>query len=995
MIRLPQFGATRWLLAAAMAAALPLAATPGAAFGQDGPPDGGGPPGGGGGPPGGGGGPMGGQGGQGGRRGPPGGQFPGGEFGEGPEGEEGEGGMERMGPRGQGQGGFPMPFGGEQGEGPGNERQDRERQGPAGNNGGPNMGVTGGGGVRTVSAKNVPCVEPKTKVTMDFVDAPVGDVVKYMAEITCRNFILSDELKGNVTIISHQQVTVGEAYEAFLSALEVVGYTTVTVGKNTKVVSTSEAASNPLKISYDGDIPATDNFVTQVIELQNVSVSEISSVVKDLSGAKARIIAYAPTNTLIITDAAYNIRRVYRIVNQLDVAAPKSKLEVITLKYATATDVERILEEIFTVASSSSSSSSSSSNSNSRSKSRGQTQATGASSTSVGSDASYISKIIADERTNSLIVQANEEALKAILDVVAKVDVDIDPDSRSQIHVIYLEHAAAEDVASVLSDLASQSTSSSSSSRSSSGSSSRSSSGSSSRQQGGQGGGSRSGGGGMSGGGGGGGGFGGGSSGGGFGGGSSGGGMGGGGGMSGGSRGGGPSAPSLPGGATGGSSISGGGGSSAVAAFDDGVRVTADENTNSLVIIAAPEDYAILKKVIDKLDIRRRQVFVEAVVIEVGSEDTIDLGIGYHSGMPGEGEISFGYGAAALGASTIGGIADVASTADSLTGLAFGVFGNDLEFEYTDPTSGTTIPITVPEFGIALNALAANSAVDILSNPSLLILDNEEAKINVGRNVPFPVSSGRDTNGNAIISYQREDVGITLQVTPQINEANQVTMELALEVSEVESSSSGDVDSGGYTTSERTTENVVVVDDNQTIVIGGLIGTTQTRVATKVPILGDLPLIGALFRGKADDERKTNLLIFLTPHVINEAADLEEVYRVKMLQRQEFLRRFYGKSRDEQQEELGKIMAWSMNQVDKPSKYRVKEKPHTDDGEADTKSEIEAAEAAKKAMKPAATGGEAGTATATPAPTVDEVPTPADSAPPPAAETTPEPAPSP
>jgi general secretion pathway protein D len=921
---------------------------------------------------------MGGQGGQGNRRGPPGGQFPpGGEFGEGGGDEEGEGG-ERMGPRGQG--GFPMPFGGEQGNsGPGGERQ-----GGAPNMPTPSGGGNTGSGVRTVTAKSVPCVEPKTKVTMDFVDAPVGDVVKYMAEITCRNFILSQELKGNVTIISHQQVTVGEAYEAFLSALEVVGYTTVTVGKNTKVVSTSEAASTPLKISYDGDIPATDNFVTQVIELQNVSVSEISSVVKDLSGAKARIIAYAPTNTLIVTDSAYNIRRVYRIVNQLDVAAPKSKLEVITLKYATATDVEKILEEIFTVASSSSTSSSSSSSSNSRSKSRGQTQSTGASSTAVGTDASYISKIIADERTNSLIVQANEEALKAILEVIAKVDVDIDPDSRSQIHVIYLEHASAEDVASVLSDLASQSTSSSSSSRSSSSSSSRSGSGSSgsgSRQQGGQGGGGRSSGGGMSGGGGG---FGGGSSG-GFGGGG-GGGMGGGGG-GGGGRGGGPSAPSLPGGATGGASISGAGGGSAVAAFDDGVRVTADENTNSLVIIAAPEDYAILKKVIDKLDIQRRQVFVEAVVIEVGSEDTLDLGIGYHSGIPGEGDVSFGYGAAALGASTIGGIADVASTADSLTGLAFGVFGNDLEFEYTDPTSGTTIPIAVPEFGIALNALAANSAVDILSNPSLLILDNEEAKINVGRNVPFPVSSGRDTNGNAIISYQREDVGITLQVTPQINEANQVTMQLALEVSEVESSSSGDTDSGGYTTSERTTENVVVVDDNQTIVIGGLIGTTQTRVATKVPILGDLPLIGVLFRGKADDERKTNLLIFLTPHVINEPADLEEVYRVKMLQRQEFMRRFYGKSRDEQQAELGKIMSWSMNQVDEVSKYRSKAKPHEAvEDEADTKTEVEAAEAAAKAAE-ANTGGEAGT-TQTPSstthpetPPADEVPDPADSLP--------------
>jgi general secretion pathway protein D len=512
----------------------------------------------------------------------------------------------------------------------------------------------------------------------------------------------------------------------------------------------------------------------------------------------------------------------------------------------------------------------------------------------VGSEGVFISKIISDERTNSIILMANEEALSDVTSLVAKLDVDIDPASRSQIHVVYLENAKAEDIASVLQDLSQSSSGSSRSSSSASSSSrssgSRSNSGSSgSRSNSGSRGGSSGGGGSRS-------------SGGGF-----------GGGMPGGA----PGDPPGLGGGTGGTGSTG-----VVAAFDNGMRVTADENTNSLVVIAAPEDFRVLKQVIDKLDIMRRQVFVEAVVLEIGSEDEFDFGIGYHLGsVDGSGTTSFG--SSQLNGSSVG-----LNLADALSGLAMGVFGQNIDIPYTDSTTGQTSTLAIPAFGIAINALASNSGVDILSNPSLLIVDNEEAKINVGRNVPFPISSGRDSNNNPVVSYQREDVGIELKVTPQINEANFVTMELTLTVAEVEEDSSGlDVSTAGFITSERETENVVVVQDNQTIVIGGLIGNTQTRVETKVPILGDIPLIGALFRGNRNTERKTNLLIFMTPHVINEPADLEEVYRVKWLQRQEFIRRFYGKSRDEQQAELGKILAGSMNMIDQPSQYRVKAIP--------------------------------------------------------------------
>ena len=710
-----------------------------------------------------------------------------------------------------------------------------------------------------------PCAneDPRARFKIDFVEADINEVVKYFAEISCRNFILGEELNGKVTIISHKEVPFWSAYAAFESALEVTGYTTVAVGDSYKVVPTSKASQHPLKV-YEGEtIPYSDTYVTQIFQLENVSVSDIATVAKDLGGAQAKIVAYSPTNTLIVTDSAVNIRRMWKVVSQLDVGAPKAEIKVVQINYAEATDVKTIIEQIYgseestssSTASSSSSSSSSSRSSRRRRKKAAETAASTASSSTVGKEGKYIEKIVADERTNKLIIFANSEAMEAVLALIGEVDQDTDPSRRAQIHVIYLEHANAEDVAQVLSNLSTES-SSSSSSRSNSRTSSRSSrSGRSSRLE---------------------------------------------------------PAPGTPG-----AEESSG---SATALLDDGVRITADENTNSLVIVASPEAYEIIKQVIGKLDIRRKQVFVEVVIMELASEDTTELGVGVHGGMPSD-MGGIGYGALQLGASTVLG----PSSADLLSGLAMGVFADTIDVQVDG------VDVSIPAFGVALNALQANSSVNILSTPNVLTLDNEEAKIVVGRNIPFPTSQGRDSNNNPIVSYSREDVAITLKVTPQINESDYVTLELFQEVTDIEEDSQGlDVTSAGFITSKRSTETSVLVQDNQTIVIGGLMGATDTTVETKVPILGDLPLVGALFRGNRQVSRKTNLLIFLTPHVIDEPADLQEVYEIKVAQREEFLRRFYGKNEVEQMAELNELLAGSMNIIDEPSMYRTKVRDPSD-----------------------------------------------------------------
>lgn len=707
-----------------------------------------------------------------------------------------------------------------------------------------------------------PQVSGAAKVTIDFVDIQLSDLVKYMAEITGRNFILTDEIKGTATIISHQPVSVAEAYEAFLSVLEVNGLTTVTVGGITKVVSTSNAASTPLRVYEGGNIPYTDNFVTQIIQLENVSVTDVSSVVKELSGKGAKIIAYAPTNTLIITDAAVNIRRVYKIISQLDVASPKAKLEIIPLRHATAAELQKVVQELYGgEGGTSGGGGSSAPDAKAGSKKRRASapiEAPSASASAVGAEGKYIEKIISDERTNSLLILANEEAIEAVKRLIEKLDVDVDPASRAQIHVVYLENAKAEDVSQVLSSLANSS----------------GSSGGKAGQQGNA-----------------------------------------------------RNRRNLPGTGTAGSKPNSAaepaeGETGAVAAFDSGLRIASDENTNSLVIIATKDQFEIIKQVISNLDIRRKQVYVEAVILELSTDDSGNFGFGLHAGNK-NGKSTNIY-SAQMGASSIG------LSSDLLTGAAIGAFGPSISVPLgglggstgaTGTEGAAASTLDIPAFGVVLNALQTSAMVNIVSTPSVLTLDNEEAKIVVGRNVPFPVGQSQTSFGVPIVNFQREDVAITLKVTPQINESNYVTLEIFQEVQEIE----GDIAAagpGGPTTSKRSVENVVLVKDNQTIVIGGLISTTQNETETKIPILGDIPVLGVLFRGKSKQSRKTNMLIFLTPHIIDDQSDLEEIHRVKMAQRDEFIRRFYGKSREAQEKELMGLLSYSMNQIDQPSQYR-------------------------------------------------------------------------
>jgi general secretion pathway protein D len=691
------------------------------------------------------------------------------------------------------------------------------------------------------------------EVTLNFVDIDLLTLLERFADWKRMNFILGDkkELEGKkVSIISHHPVPIDAAYEAFLSAMKVHGFTLVETNGMVRVIKASEAKRSPISVGL-GAPGGTEQVMTRLITLKNVDVSDVSKVVTDMVSEGAQITAYATTNTLILTDTANNIRKIDRLLRELDVAAPRSTLAIYPLTYADASEIKAIIEQIYSSDDTSSSSKDSSRSSRSSSSSRSSRSSRSRSKDStpteaskVGESSKYISKLIDDERTNAVIVLANEQGHAAVEELIAKLDVDVDPQNRAQIHVVHLEHAIAEEVAGVLSELSEQG---------SEGSERKNNQKVASKD----------------------------------------------------SR-----RTSAASGSSGKDSEEGTTG--AIAAFDSGMRIAADENTNSLVIIANQEDYRVVAEVIRQLDAKRHQVYVDAIILEIGSDDSLELGLATHLPLA-PSDNAVGLIGAQMNANSL------ALSQDMLSGLAAGVFGQTIDVPFG--MDGTTIP--VPAFGIVLNAIKTNSSVNIISNPNILTLDNEEAKIVVGRKIPFPTQAGMNNLGQPVVSFQREDVAITLQVTPRINSQNFVTLEVALEVSEIEEDNQGlDVSQSGFITSKREIETVALVRDNQTVVLGGLVGTTDTNVEAKVPVLGDIPLIGSLFRGSRSSTRKTNLMVFLTPHIIDDDDDMWEIQRVKEAQRQEFLRRFYGKSRDDYLAEMRSLLRYSMNDVESPSMFR-------------------------------------------------------------------------
>jgi general secretion pathway protein D len=581
-------------------------------------------------------------------------------------------------------------------------------------------------------------------VTIDFNNVDINVFIKFISELTGKNFIVDQRVRGNVTIISPTKISVAEAYKVFESVLEVNGFSTVQAGKATKILPSPEARTSdiPTRTSTKPVTPQ-DQLVTQLIPLTYANADEIKRLFTPMVSKTSLIVAYAPTNTLIVTDVLSNIQRLIKILKEIDVADVGRQISVIPLQHADSTKMVETLTALF--------------------QTRGATKQRAAASRDD-------TKFVADERTNTVIVLASEVEMARVRQLIDFIDRET-PRGKEKIRVYYLEYANAEDIAKVLQDLPSKESTS--------------------------------------------------------------------------------VKEKAAAGAAGAPLLSG------------KVNITADKATNSLVITASSDDYTVVEEVIKRLDIPRPMVYIEAVVMEVNAQKDFSLGTEWTAA----GSTTIGNRDAVVG----GGFLTPTSAIPALTqgvlpqGFSFGVFTEAIDIAGIKFNNLTAL----------VQAFKQDRDVNILQTPQILTTENEEAKINVGRNIPFQTQSST-TDNQTFNSFEYRDVGTILKITPHISIERLVRLTIGLEVSALESTTDF-----RPTTLKRTIDTTVIVDDKSTIVIGGLIEDTNAVSVYKVPLLGDIPVLGWLFKVQKSSQQKTNLYIFLTPHVINNPSEAADVYGQK------------------------------------------------------------------------------------------------------------------
>lgn len=588
-------------------------------------------------------------------------------------------------------------------------------------------------------------------VTIDFNDVDITVLIKFISELTGKNFIVDNRVKGKVTIISPGKISVKEAYTVFESVLEVHGFATVPAGQVTKIVPSPDARSKNIETriksgALSGEGPE-DKIVTQLIPLRFASSSEIKRLFTPLVSKNSVILAYEPTNTLIVTDAHSNIKRLMRILNAIDVMGVGNEISVIPLEYADATRMVKTLSVVFRPAA----------------------------KAAKNGGAAAVLQFVADERTNTLIFMASEDDTIRIKKLISLLDREA-PRGKGKIRVYYLEHANAEDMAEVLKNL--------------------------------------------------------------------------------------PTKHGAKDKASQGPFVS------------EDISVTADKATNSLVIMAEGEDYMVIEELIKKLDIPRAMVYIESLIMEVNVNKDFNLGIdwaaygstdllGTETADGQKGKFGVGFSGDGLGVTS--------SKLLAPNGLAMGIVSGEIELEIGGQT------ITLPNIGAIVTAFKSDEDIHILSTPQILTTDNEEASIIVAKNIPFQTKVSTSGDSDEVYnSYEYRDVGLTLKITPHITKDRMVRLQLTQELSSV----SGTLTTLP-TTSKRSVDTTVIVKDRNTVVLGGLIDDNITNSVTKVPLLGDIPLLGRLFRSNSTSNEKTNLYIFITPRVIQNPSEAKNLLNEK------------------------------------------------------------------------------------------------------------------
>jgi general secretion pathway protein D len=662
------------------------------------------------------------------------------------------------------------------------------------------MGATGQIHAQNVLQPGTASVRPGEPVTLNFANAEIEAVARTMATITGRNVVVDPRVRGQINLVTEHAVPPAKAFDQFLAALRLQGFTVVEASGLYKVVPEADAKlqGGSVSVAQSGASgPAGGQIVTQIYRLNHESAANLVPVLRPLISPNNTINVSPGTNALVITDYADNLQRLGKIIAAMDVS-PASDVEIIPLRHAIANELVPLVVRLID---------------------------SGGSATVPGvapgqSGGGFKTTLLAEPRSNALVLRAaNPAQVAQVRSLVQRLDQPAAPGSSAasgNIHVVYLKNADATKLAATLrAAMAAGSGSSAGASSTPAASSSTPTLGNS---------------------------------------------------------------LTSTGNSTATSSASSGlgaGASSSASTSNQpstGGQIQADPTTNSLIITAPEPQYRQLRAVIDKLDGRRAQVLVESLIVEVNANKLAEFGIQWQGvmGKQGDGTVGvIGTNSGTSGTNILGLTAALASGDTSAIGTAVGGLGGGLNLALAPRINGQYY------LGALANFLQNSGDANVLSTPNLMTLDNEEAKIVIGNNVPFVTGSYANTGGNsgAVNPFQtveRKDVGLMLRVRPQINENGTVKMAIYQEVSKIDDATLKDPN--GPTTSKRSIESNVLVEDGSIIVLGGLLEDSYAQAEDKVPLLGDVPVVGNLFRSENRSRKKTNLMVFLRPVVVRDAA---------------------------------------------------------------------------------------------------------------------------
>ncbi len=571
-------------------------------------------------------------------------------------------------------------------------------------------------------------------VTMNFKNADIRAFIEFVSGFSGKNFLVDNRVKGSVTIVSPTPISEDEAYDVFLSVLEVNGFATVNSGSVIKIVPRAEGKQKSVNVRESGSAPNTDEVMTQVLRLKYADAQQLVALLRPLISPNSHLVAYPRGNMLLLTDSASNIRRIQKVMKLVD-RQDAVGVQMFPLKHASADKLAKTLSGLYA-------------------------------KTGPGSPTSI--KALSHQPGNILIVVAAPQMINEVAAIVKKLDIQPKPDS-GRLQVRYLKHANAEDVSKVLTSL------------------------------------------------------------------------------------------------FGGSSTAAKTTAPGKTLFTGDVKIVAEPATNALLITADPSDMNALNGIIDKLDVRRLQVLVEALIVEVSTGVGEQFGVEWQSGNNFGGSNAAAFGGTSFTSASGVNINTVAQNPFATgSGLAVGVTKGTLTF------GGQTIL----NLGALARALSTKTDTNILSTPNILTMDNEEAEIIVGQNVPFITGQSSTQGGvtNPFQTIERKDVGLRLKVKPQISEGNTVRLELYQEISSVDGGTAAE---GGLITSKRSIKTVVLANDGGMVVLGGLMRDDSSVSVQRVPCLGSIPVLGEAFQFTENKQAKTNLMVFLRPHIIKDSDDIQ------------------------------------------------------------------------------------------------------------------------